>query len=173
VTPPFENFEEYAGLVYRYAMRLTRRADLAEDLTQETLLRAWRNRRKLRDERAARVWVLRIANNLWMDHLRRQKFRAQTLDTEPPCPCSLPTDVSDEREAVALALAAMAELPPRQRQVMYLATCEDLSHAEVADVLGIPLDAVKANLSLARKELRRRLKDVYEQFCGRQPCEEK
>ena len=61
-----------------------------------------------------------------------------------------------------MALAAMDDLPPRQRQVMYLATCEELSNAEVAEVLDIPLGAVKSNLSLARKEMRRRMKDMYE-----------
>jgi DNA-directed RNA polymerase specialized sigma24 family protein len=58
-------------------------------------------------------------------------------------------------------------MPPRQRQVLYLATCEQLSHGEVADVLGISVAAVKSNLSLARKEMRTRLKDVYESICAR------
>jgi DNA-directed RNA polymerase specialized sigma24 family protein len=79
--------------------------------------------------------------------------------------------VSDGRENVELALAVMDELPPRQRQVLYLITRENMAHGEVATVLGLNESAVKANLSLARKEMRMRLKDVYEQVCGRQPSE--
>jgi RNA polymerase sigma-70 factor (ECF subfamily) len=79
--------------------------------------------------------------------------------------------VRDVRENVQLALAVMDELPPRQRQVLYLVTCENMAHEEVATVLGLNESAVKANLSLARKEMRVRLKDVYEQVCGRQPSE--
>src|SRR4051794_10388202 len=64
VTQPFDAIEEHVGSIYRYALRLTCRPDLAEDLTQETLLRGWRSRHKLRDKRAARVWLFRIATSL-------------------------------------------------------------------------------------------------------------
>jgi RNA polymerase sigma-70 factor (ECF subfamily) len=171
VTQPLDSFEEHVGSVYRYALRLTRRPDLAEDLTQETLLRGWRSRQKLRDERAARVWLFRIATNLWTDQIRRRGHCPLTLDTEPPCPRPLPATTSDEQESVRMAIAAMDELPPRQRQVLYLVTCENMAHAEVATILGIGDSAVKANVSLARKEMRMRLKDIYEDVCGRQASE--
>ena len=61
----------------------------------------------------------------------------------------------------------MDELPPRQRQVLYLITCEQLSQDEVADVLGISKAAVKSNLSLARKAMRERLRELYLEVCGR------
>jgi RNA polymerase sigma-70 factor (ECF subfamily) len=162
VSSTFEKLEAHLGTVYRYALRLTGRPDAAEDLTQETLLRAWQHRHALRDERAARLWLLRVTQNLWTDQLRRQKRRPQVLEHEPPCP-RIPVAVEqDQLEAVRLALAAMDELPPRQRQVLYLVTCEELTNAEVAGVLDMPLGAVKSNLSLARKEMRRRMKTVYD-----------
>ena len=65
----------------------------------------------------------------------------------------------------------MDELPPRQRQVLYLATCEQMTNSEVANVLELSEAAVKANLSLARKEMRRRLKDIYAEVCGRRACQ--
>jgi RNA polymerase sigma-70 factor (ECF subfamily) len=173
VTPhPFDAVEVHVGAVYRYALRLTARTDAAEDLAQETLLRAWRNREKLRDPRAARVWLLRIATNLWMDQLRQAKFQPRLLESEPPCPRPTATEKSNERENVSRALAAMDQLPPRQRQVLHLVTCEGLSIAEVSEILEIESSAVKANLSLARKEMRRRLSDVYDEVCGRRACRE-
>jgi RNA polymerase sigma-70 factor, ECF subfamily len=173
VTPSsFDALEEHLGTVYRYALRLTGRPELAEDLAQETLLRAWRNRTNLRDPRVARVWLLRIATNLWTDELRRGKFRPRILETEPPCPKPPPEIVANEKENVGLALAAMDQLPQRQRQVLYLISCEGLSQIEVGAVLGIDLSAVKASLSLARKEMRRRLSDLYDEVCGRRPCPE-
>ena len=66
----------------------------------------------------------------------------------------------------------MDTLPPRQRQVLHLVTCEGLSLAEVSEILEIEPSAVKANLSLARKEMRRRLSDVYDEVCGRRTCRE-
>jgi RNA polymerase sigma-70 factor (ECF subfamily) len=171
VTHPFDAIEEHVGSVYRYALRLTRRPDLAEDLTQETLLRGWRSRQKLRDDRAARVWLFRIATNLWTDQIRRGQLRPEPFDTELPCPRPLPAAAIDERENVRMALAAMDELPPRQRQVLYLVSCENMTNSEVAMILGINESAVKANLSLARKEMRQKLKDLYEAVCGRHASE--
>jgi RNA polymerase sigma-70 factor (ECF subfamily) len=168
--PSFDAVEQHVESVYRYALRLAGRVDLAEDLAQETLLRGWRNRDKLRDSRVARVWLLRIATNVWMDHMRQAQFQPRLLESEPTCPRPTSATRSHERENVERALAAMDGLPPRQRQVLYLSTCEGLSHAEVAEILAIELSAVKANLSLARKEMRRRLSDVYQQVCGRRPC---
>jgi RNA polymerase sigma-70 factor (ECF subfamily) len=172
VTQPFDAIEEHVGSVYRYALRLVGRTDLAEDLTQETMLRGWRARRKLRDHRAARVWLLRIATNLWTDQLRRKQLQPVLLESDPPCPRPLPMAAIDERESVRLVLAAMDELPPRQRQVLYLVSCENMNQREVATILRTSEPAVKANLSLARKEMRRRLKDVYESVCRRRATEQ-
>ena len=149
--PPLDAVEQHVGSVYRYALRLAGRADLAEDLAQETLLRGWKSRDKLRDPQVARVWLLRIATNVWMDHLRESRFRPRALECEPPCPRPAAAAISHERENVERALAEMDELPPRQRQVLYLTTCEGFSHAEVAEILAIGLPAVKANLSLAQR----------------------
>jgi RNA polymerase sigma-70 factor (ECF subfamily) len=164
--------EQHVETVYRYALRLAGRTDVAEDVAQETLLRGLRNQNKLRDQRVTRVWLLRIATNVWTDHLRKSKFKPRALDAEPPCPGRSLSELQEERDSVRLALAAMDELPPRQRQVMYLITVEELSHTEVAEVLGINSAAVKSNLSAARKEMRRRLKDVYEPVRGRAACQE-
>ena len=66
-----DRLEAWVPRVYRFALRLCNDPDAAADLTQETFLRAWRRRDRLRDERAARVWLFRIAANLWRDQLRR------------------------------------------------------------------------------------------------------
>src|SRR4051812_19674782 len=151
VTNPFDAIEERVGSVYRYALRLTGRPDLAEDLAQETLLRGWRKRHTLREPRAVRVWLLQIATNIWTDQNRRRPQEPECLVDDPPFAGPPLLNALDHRENVRQALAAMDTLPPRQRQVMYLATCEGLAHAEVATVLSISESAVKANLSLARK----------------------
>lgn len=164
--------EQHVETVYRYALRLTRRPDLAEDLAQETLLRGWRDQAKLREVRAARVWLLRIATNLWTDELRKTKYQPSALEADPPCHRRQAGEIGDQREQVQMALAAMDELPRRQRQVLYLATCEELTNAEIAEVLGVSDATVKSNLSLARKEMRRRLKDVYAEVCCRPACKE-
>jgi len=163
--------EEHMPTVYRYALRLARRHDLAEDIAQETLLRGLRHQTNLREPRAVQLWLLRIATNVWNDYLRKSRTEPAALASDPSCPHPSATQILDERENVRLALEAMDSLPPRQRQVLYLATCEQLSHDEVATVLDIDIAAVKSSLSLARKTMRTRLKDVYESVCARPTCE--
>jgi RNA polymerase sigma-70 factor (ECF subfamily) len=140
--------EEHVPRVYRFALRLVGDRHRAEDLTQETLLR---------------VWLFKIAVNLWRDHLRRTQRGPQEVDssvdhcesTEVP-----PDRTVTDQEDLQRVLATMDSLPSRQREVLYLHACEELSLAEIADVLGISADAVKASLCLARKRMRRELKDV-------------
>ncbi len=152
--------ENWAPRVYRFALRLCDDPHAAEDLTQETLLRAWRHRARLREARAGRVWLFRITANLWRDRLRRGRCRvdqAGPLADDQPSRSPAPEQVASEREELRRVLEALGELPPRQREVLYLSACEDLSTVEISEVLGIRADAVKASLWLARKNLRERL----------------
>jgi RNA polymerase sigma-70 factor (ECF subfamily) len=154
--------EEWAPRVYRFALRLCDDAHAAEDLTQETFLRAWRQRARLRDERAARVWLFRITANLWRDHLRRRRSpvgHAGPLNEDKASRAQPAEQLASEKEELQRALEALAELPPRQREVLYLGACEGLSTAEISEILGGSADAVKTNLSLARKKIRERLSE--------------
>jgi len=156
---------EYVPRVYRFALRLTHDAHAAEDLTQETFLRAWSRRGLLREPGSIHVWLFRIAANLWRDQLRRGKLpvaRAAPLPEDCASSEQTPQHRAGEQEDLRRALEAMDALPERQRQVLYLSACEGLAAAEIAVVLNISNDAVKANLSLARKKIRQDLKDVYE-----------
>lgn len=148
---------DWAPRVYRFTLRLTHDAHLAEDLTQEALLRAWAKRQQLRDDRAARVWLFQIAANLWRDHLRRARSPvAQTvaLPLHAISRDAAPDGMAAEKDEVRSVLAALDRLPNRQREALYLHACEGLSVAEIADVLAIGTNAVKASLSLARKRMR-------------------
>jgi RNA polymerase sigma-70 factor (ECF subfamily) len=157
--------EEYVPRLYRFALRLTNDPHAAEDLTQETVLRAWRRQGILRNPRAARVWLFRILVNLWRDQLRRSRLpvaRAGPLAQEQPSRSPPPDRKAAEQDDLRRVLEAVAALPPRQREVLHLGACEGLSAGEVADVLGISPDAVKASLCLARQRLRHQLSDLYE-----------
>ena len=157
--------QEYVPRVYRFALRLTHDPHAAEDLTQETFLRAWRRQGLLRHPEALRGWLFRIATNLWRDQLRRGQRRvaqAGPLPVDFAGSTPPPERSVEDQEDLRRALEAMEGLPGRQREVLYLCACEGLSAAEIAGVLGISNDAVKANLCLARKKLRQELRDLYE-----------
>jgi RNA polymerase sigma-70 factor (ECF subfamily) len=161
---------EYVPRVYRFARRLTSDAHAAEDLTQETFLRAWRHRARLRHQRSARVWLFTIAANLWRDQLRRRKppaARPARLDDQVCAPAHPPDRDLCRQEDVARALDALEALPDRQRQVLYLNACESLSVVEIAHVLGITVEATKASLSLGRKKVQAELRDLFEELYPR------
>ena len=149
--------------MYRFALRLAGDHHAAQDIAQETMLRAWRRRKRLRDRRAAKPWLLTIAANIWRDRLRRKRVRSPEAMDDAPAPPAPPArgspvgEAMTYREAVELVRRRMARLPARQRQVLYLRAFEELSIEEIAGVLSINANAVKSSLALARGTLRREL----------------
>lgn len=151
---------EWTPRLYRFALRLTGDRHTAEDLTQEAMLRAWRERASLRDPVAGRVWLFRIAANLWRDWLRRRRSpvsRAGPLFEIAQAGWRSTDHVLSHQEELARALQTLEELPPRQREVLYLSACEGMKATEIAKILETTTDAIKASLSLARKKMRESL----------------
>jgi RNA polymerase sigma-70 factor (ECF subfamily) len=162
-----ELLEEYVPRVYRFALRLANDSHEAEDLAQETMLRAWRKRDLLRDPQAARVWLFRIAVNVWRDRLRHGRSlvaRAGPLPPDQPDPQRSPDNQIADEECVRLVLESLQELPDAQRQALYLRACEGLSASEIALVLGTNANSVKASLCVARKKLREQLRELFDHF---------
>lgn len=152
-----DGLEEWVPRVYRFALRLSNDPHVAEDLTQEAFLRAWRRRAGLREPRALRVWMFRIVANVWHDQTRRARSpvaRAGPLQDVVTWISRQPDRLASGREELARAFQAMAELPARQREVVYLSACEGLSSTEIAEILGISRESAKASLSLGRKRIR-------------------
>ncbi len=145
---------EHVPRVYRFTLRLTGDPHRADDLTQETFLRAWKKRHTLNEKRAVLGWLFRIAANLWRDELRRQPAPAHSLEGDTPQISAPPGQDLEHREERSRILRWLDSLPPRQREVLYLRAVEDFSLDEICDVLQISKGAAKTNLSLARKAMR-------------------
>ncbi|MGW1840077.1 sigma-70 family RNA polymerase sigma factor [Streptomyces sp. BBFR2] len=134
--------------------------ETAEDLVQETFLRAWRNAAKLDRHRdgtgdAMRPWLLRVARNLVIDAYRAKNARPrQTADPTPPDTEAVP----DGAEQVALAqdmAGVLALLSPPHREVVVHLHCMDRSIPDTARTIGVPTGTVKSRNHYALKELRR------------------
>jgi RNA polymerase sigma-70 factor (ECF subfamily) len=152
-----EGLAEHVPNVYRFALRLTGDRHRAEDLTQETFLRAWQRQEQLKEGRAVRFWLFRIAANLWTDELRRGHLPTASIphrDFEVVCERATPNRTAEAKEEMQRALRLLDGLPVRQRSVLYLTAIEELSLSEVADVIGIDKNTAKVHLSLARKKMR-------------------
>jgi RNA polymerase sigma-70 factor (ECF subfamily) len=140
----------------RYARSLTHESALADDLTQQTLARALAHWRQFDPERDMLVWLLSIAHNAYLDGLRRDARMQfadpvelqQVMDAEGG---TAGTDVGLRLDL----LAALARLAPEQREALVLVCVEQLSYAEVAEALRIPIGTVMSRVCRARQALRR------------------
>jgi RNA polymerase sigma-70 factor, ECF subfamily len=147
-------FEHHKNAVYQFAWRMTNSPAVAEDITQDTFLTLWRGDAELdRSRGSARALLLGIARHLAWKRWRRDQ-RWSSLDDETFVAESLREEFSGLEEAVSAAVAA---LPPLQREALILATYEGLSLQELADALAVEVGTVKARLHRARENLKRLL----------------
>jgi len=145
----------YQGLVFAVAHRLLGDRDAAEDITQETFIRAYLSLDRFRGTNF-RAWVLLIAHNAALDYLRAVRRHPHLpLERAPEQRSETGVTLQVEQQGLVAALeAALAALPLEQRTVVVLVDVEGLSYEEAAEVLGVPVGTVKSRLARARVRLR-------------------
>ena len=136
----------------RYARALAGNRDDADDLVQNTLERAYAKSSLWLGVTDMRAWLFSIMHNVHVDGIRRPRLATVVLDDETPEAPVAPTQ--DDRLAVLDLQAALEQLPAEQREIMLLVALEDMSYAEVAATLGIPVGSVMSRLSRGRERLR-------------------
>lgn len=152
VTPPRDIYTEDYDRIRRYIANMVRdRAD-ADDLTQETFLRAHSRQETLRDPKSARSWLYRIATNVCLDRLRQREPNA-ALDAEPASVSPSVQDRTERAETSACVQRCLDFLPDHYRSVILLFEAHGLTAPEIATLLGITKGAVKIRLHRARRKL--------------------
>lgn len=149
--------------LYRLAYSWCHSADLADDLTQEALTRAWKNLHQLRQAEGFDKWCFKILINCWRNYLRSSREQVDIDDyvlEEPHTPESL----YEQQRIMDQVRQAIAALPQGQRQTVTLIDIEGLSYSEVADILEIPIGTVMSRLCRARKLLVERILDKPDQY---------
>jgi len=158
--------EAHQRQIYSLALRLTGNAAAADDITQETFISAWKHLEGFRGDSSLKTWLFRIAANKTRSYWRWKKLRAwvglseRSGDEDSPTMEELLPDRPEGRpEQAALAAdlerrvqAAIARLPPRQREVAVL-RAQGLALAEIGEALGMAEGTVKAHWFEARKKL--------------------
>jgi RNA polymerase sigma-70 factor, ECF subfamily len=151
--------------IYNLLARMLRNPSLAEELTQEAFLKAFRNLRSFDPRFKFSNWILRIAHNAAIDAVRRRGPQEVSLDVpaEPASALTADTLVDPrsgdaaqavERRELGEALsAALDRLRPEYRRMVVLRYQEELSYEEIAEITGLPLGTVKSHLHRARAEM--------------------
>lgn len=150
----------YAGQARRVALSVIGNPDDADDAAQDGFLSALRNIDRYDPARPFGPWLMRVVANAAADRRRRLKVR-RTDELSPVTASSDPSpSVVTDRRAFGDALRrALDVLPERQRTAVVLFDVEGYSHAEIADILGIPAGTVRSDVFHARRALRERLED--------------
>jgi RNA polymerase sigma-70 factor (ECF subfamily) len=150
------------GALYRLALAWCHDAALADDLVQETLLRALDRSAQLREPERLRSWLCSILANLLRDHYRRHRAfeTLDELDEAVFADEATPEAATESSRLVARVRAEVGGLPFGQRQVLTLVDLEGCSYAEVSEILAVPIGTVMSRLCRARRALKARLMDA-------------
>ena len=155
-------YDEHAAVLWRYALRLTGDATLAEDVVQETLLRAWQHPEVVGDtERSARAWLFTVARNMIIDDRRSARYRnvVGSLDEAGAPEQSTPDEVNAALDRLLIA-EAMAQLSTEHRAVIERSYYRGWTTAQIAADLEIAEGTVKSRLHYAVRALRLTLQEL-------------
>ncbi|MCZ6917538.1 MAG: sigma-70 family RNA polymerase sigma factor [Gemmatimonadetes bacterium] len=155
----------FLDTVYRVALRLAGDPSQADDLTQETMLKAYRAWHQYKQGTNVRAWLLTILRHTFINEYRRDKSRGTTVDVAEYEQFTVFHDVQEvdpegrffDQIVDDEVVRAIDQLPEEFRECIVLSDIGDLSYAEVADIMKIPVGTVKSRLYRARQALQRLL----------------
>jgi RNA polymerase sigma-70 factor (ECF subfamily) len=172
-----ELVRRYERPIFALLYRMVRDRELAEDLAQETFVKALNAIESYRPEFKFSSWIFKIANNAAIDHLRRRELDTLSLDGSPHAETpeamqatalqigarqESPLDAVEARELGGAIEAAIGSLRPEYRSCILLRHVEGRAYEEIAEILDLPLGTVKTYIHRARNELRLALAHLKE-----------
>ena len=155
-----EILEQHAPTMFRVALSIVRDRSLAEDVVQDSLMKAWQAAGSFRGDSSLRAWALRIAHNtaISMMRKRREELRDPAMLPEDGQSTSLDRHVQSKMMVNEL-WSALDTLDHLSRTIVVLREVEGFTYEDIADALELPLPTVKTRLFRARKALSAELKD--------------
>jgi RNA polymerase sigma-70 factor, ECF subfamily len=150
-----ELLSEHATSMFRLARSIVRDAALAEDVVQESLMKAWQSAESFRGDASLKSWALRITHNTAISMLRRRRDEYRSPEQLPDDPDNFaePSRQVSGRLMVDDLWVELDKLDPVSRSITVLREVEGLTYEEISEALGLPLPTVKTRLFRARKAL--------------------
>lgn len=154
-------YRRYYERLFRFALRVTGRIGLVEDVVHETLLVVWRKAAGFRAQASVSTWMFGIAYKKSLKALAREGKRNKALDDLPPGELTAPE--TGDRDGIHAAIRdAVMRLPPDHRAVVDLTFFFNCSYEEIAQILDCPVGTVKSRMFHARAKLRPLLSNLLE-----------
>jgi RNA polymerase sigma-70 factor (ECF subfamily) len=156
--------ERYGDEIYRYAWHLARNQADADDLYQETLLKAFRAYTRLPADANHRACLYKIASNTFISDLRKRRDHAltDTMEYQLADPAPDPVSGIDARDLLSDVEVFVNQLPPKQRMALVLRKYQNLGYDQIATALNSSEDAARANVHEALRKLRQQFADRLE-----------
>ena len=158
--------DESRNKLYRAAYSWCHDRAIAEDLMQETLLKALSSKSSLQEPRFLDTWLYRILINSWHDYLRKQKEFVEFEESQFSSKDDIEGDYQ-RGEIVTRVRVAVSNLPLALREVISLADLAGFKYQQIADILDIPVGTVMSRLFRARKNLQQALSGLEDQVSGK------
>lgn len=160
-------YVRYFKDVYNFLLGLCGNTDIAEELTQDTFIEAYRSLHRYNGKCKIYTWLCAIAKNMWFHYIRKHKNAILDIDTlaeillsEEPSP----QDRAESEERLHEILKAINSLKTRQRDIFWLHTVAELPFSEIADMLGITENSAKVIYFRAKNILRNHLRSMDDRF---------
>ena len=149
--------KRYQARLYNFVRSMVRNDELAEDITQESLVKAFFSLKRLQNPASFKSWLFRIANNNTLDYLRRKRIPTVDVDEsihETYVELGTPLDDVVAQAKSRHIREALGKLKADQRAILVMCDLEGLSYAEIAASLSIPFGTVQSRIFYARKKLK-------------------
>lgn len=161
--------QRHLASVYRFVLRMVGDAALAEDIVQETFLKAWRHLAKFNAAKSFKTWVFSIAKNATIDQVRKknpivfsqlEKEDDSNFSDAIPDQQPLADEILERADAASVLADALSKLPLKTRSIILMHDTEDLTFQDIADAVGEPMNTVKSRYRRALDVLRKHLMAV-------------
>ncbi len=143
----------YQRAVYFFVLKMLRKTEEADDVTQRTFIKAFENLKQFRGEASFKTWIIRIALNLTLTELKKNK-RIYVEFNEQKTATFSSFENKENEERKTWLLKALDKLPSTQKAVVTLRICEEKSFKEIADIMDSKEGTVKVNFHYAMKQLK-------------------
>jgi len=135
-----------------FALALASHSDAADDLVQETLMKAWSHQQSFQDGTNIKAWLFTILRNEYFSQLRKRKREVEDADGDYAASVATPGR-QESRLAMADLRIALQRLPEDQREAVVLVGASGFTYQEVAEICGVPVGTVKSRVNRARNKL--------------------
>jgi RNA polymerase sigma-70 factor (ECF subfamily) len=142
--------------LFRLALRLLGKVEEAEDSVQDAMVKLWTKRDNLENYQSVEAFAMTVTRNLCLDRIKSKSFRVERLPDGQKIEIIQqdPGDMMEYTDMAGLIRKILEELPEQQKSILHMRDIEEMEYEEIAGVLGMNVNAIRVNLSRARKKVR-------------------